>query len=168
MSEAETGADLAASLGTESYREANLYARSIYEQFYKHATISFAFNAILITAIGYITGTNIDGVFKEFRFHIIFIMGILGVLYNCGALLSFIQTRQIWYNLHNKIYEYESEMNDFIKVQEAICGDNKNGGSVSSKKIWGPVSIMTCLFFGSLITLWLSAIIYGGIFIFPM
>lgn len=74
----------------EIYREANSYGRSIYEQFYKHAGISFGLNAILLTAISVIFGK--DGMFQTHfdlaTASVVFVVA-LGVVFNLGALTAY-------------------------------------------------------------------------------
>ena len=92
----------------EVYREANAYARSIYEQFFKLATMSFAFNAAMLAALGYLlkdqTAPPAD---FGLPLHPITALGFLGAVYNIGALLSYNKGMLSWLRIGMFLRELE-------------------------------------------------------------
>lgn len=113
-------------IALESYRQANQYARANYEGFYKHATISFAFNALLLTAFGFIFKDSAGTPQIASAGNLINTMTLglasLGVVFNLGALVAFRTSWSAWYRIFYliRMFEDANAENKILPVQKAI------------------------------------------------
>ncbi len=138
----------------ETYREANAYARNIYEQFFKLATMSFIFNAALLTAMSFVLGNNLSGEFEGIRPIGVVALSILGVVYNGGALCSYNKAMKAWRLVNEAILQFEIRITDGISTQECFPPyRNEKQPNVTVERL-------TNIFFWLWIVVWASGGIY--------
>lgn len=133
----------------ESYKEANQYGRALHDALYKHAGISFTFNAILLTGLSFVVKDVGQGLYSSVFPYLVVAIAALGSVYNMGALLAFISTWHSEYRVHMLIRAYEDEA-DMLQVQDNVREDPIERG---------PVFWLTTLFFILLIAGWLSSLL---------
>lgn len=132
------------------YREANMYARSIYDTFYKHAAISFTLNLTLLASVGYAVRAEIAPLYRELVPYFVVGLSGIGLIFNSGALAAFRTLWQTWHRVHVLIRNIEVSKNDEkLRLQVEIMD---SGGAKAS----GPVYHLTCLFFIALLAFWLT------------
>lgn len=132
------------------YREANMYARSIHDALYKHAAISFTFNAVLLAGLGLAMKSDIAPAYRHLVPHFVFALGAFGLVFNGGAFAAFNTLWPSWYRVHVLIRDHElRETDEKFNLQIALMG-SKN----APKRGW--TYWLTCTFYTLLFAFWFA------------
>lgn len=139
----------------EVYKQANEYSRSMYEQFFKLAAMSFALNTMLLVALGFVMGEEVAQDRRALSTIGAEILAFLGVIYNTGALCAYNRSMGIWEQLHENMFEFEQRQSQRLGADlplHSIFGDMTSHKSDSSLLT---TYRLTRVFFAMLIIFWL-------------
>ena len=136
-------------LWLESYRQANAYARDIYDNFFSLAQIAFLFNAILMAGLSVAFVERLDGPLVNLIPDLLFAIAIIGILFNVGAWFSYRGAHERWYEVHRLLMEAEdTRKGRILSIQNRI-------GAADSARL-GKVSLITLVLFALFAIFWLG------------
>lgn len=133
----------------EAFREANAHWRSIFEQFYKHAGITFVLNGVLFTALSYTLSDqrpDANSDYAAVQTVIGLMASFIGIVFNLGAGIAFVRIWTAWRDIHQRGVALQNKLIDKdFRYYDVI---NLNG------RRW--VHSLTVFFYGVLTFGWVS------------
>ncbi|MEC9265142.1 MAG: hypothetical protein RLW87_09665 [Alphaproteobacteria bacterium] len=133
----------------EAFREANAHWRSIFEQFYKHAAMTFVLNGVLFTALSYtLPDQKVDFATSYALVGILIslMVSAVGIVFNLGAGIAFRRLWEAWRDIHRR----------GVTLQENLIASEFRYYDVIDLGGRPKVYILTNVFYGFLTVGWIA------------